>query len=202
LIDLDNIKSVSVYGPRSFESAEKFAAVLPQKLEEILLKENLPSGERRKEISKKLDINIEAAQDLSPAARQADIIVTATPSTEPIVKKGDVRPGTHFSCVGSDISGKEEIDPQIFAGARVVVDDIAQALAVGETEIPVKTGVIFEKDIVGEIGEIISGKKEVRRSESDVTIFDSTGIALQDLAVSKLALDKDRELKIGQTINL
>jgi ornithine cyclodeaminase/alanine dehydrogenase len=113
-----------------------------------------------------------------------------------------VRPGTHFSCVGSDISGKEEIDPQIFAGARVVVDDIAQALAVGETEIPVKTGVISEEDIVGEIGEIISGKKEGRRSESDVTIFDSTGIALQDLAVSKLALDKDRELKIGQTINL
>jgi ornithine cyclodeaminase/alanine dehydrogenase len=95
--------------------------------------------------------------------------------------------------------GKQEIDERIFDTAKVFVDDIHQASTVGETQTAIKSGVVDEKHIT-EIGNLIKGDTIGRTSDKDITIFDSTGIALQDLAVSNYLIKRAEELKIGTTV--
>ncbi|MFP3513672.1 ornithine cyclodeaminase family protein, partial [Peribacillus sp. SIMBA_075] len=84
-------------------------------------------------------------------------------------------------CIGADMEGKQEIDERLFAAGRVFVDDVGQAVRVGETEVPIKKGVITESDIAAEIGNVILGRAAGRKTAEEITIFDSTGIAIQDL---------------------
>lgn len=143
---------------------------------------------------------IAAASDLEAAVKQSDVILTATPAREPFLKAEWVRPGTHISCVGADMAGKQEIDSALFAAARVFGDDAAQCLSVGECEIPYKAGVFSQ--LHGEIGEVITGGKPGRTSDTDITIFDSTGIALQDIATAAALLQATKASGKGQTILL
>ena len=147
-------------------------------------------------------VTFEATNDLADAIPKSDIVITVTPSYEPVIKKEWVKPGTHFSCIGSDMAGKEEIDPEIFRGARVFADDIPQCLNVGEIEIPVKKGMLQETEIAGEIGDILAGKTEGRQNDDQITIFDATGVALLDLATAMLALEEAEKQQIGQKAEL
>ena len=146
--------------------------------------------------------SFEAVEDITKATAESDIIITVTPSREPIIKKEWVKPGTHFSCIGSDMSGKEEIDPEIFAGAKVFVDDIKQCVEVGEIEIPIKKGILKEEDITGIIGDVITGKASGRDSDDQITVFDATGTALLDLLTGMLALKEADKAGLGQAIEL
>jgi len=148
------------------------------------------------------DIEVQAYDDLESAVRTSDIIITATPSRKPLVKKSWVQPGTHFSCIGSDMPGKEEIDPEIFSEARVFVDDLEQCKHIGEIEIPIQKGIIRDEDIVGEIGDIINGKIKGRENSNDITVFDATGTALLDLITAKLAFSKAEIEDIGISVQL
>lgn len=140
---------------------------------------------------------IETTDDLENAVRSSQVIMTATPSRRPMIKDEWVRPGTHFSCIGSDMSGKEEIDPNIFKRARVFADDVTQAVSIGECEIPAELGML-DKSAITFIGDIVKRNAKGRGADSQITIFDSTGIALQDLAAAKLALDRANKLGLGQ----
>lgn len=133
-------------------------------------------------------VSFKAESDLQEAVSNSDIIITITPSRKPLIMKEWVKPGTHFSCIGSDMEGKEEIDPQIFEDAVVFVDDFEQCKKVGEIEIPLKQGKLTEDRIQGEIGDLILGKTAGRKSESDITVYDATGLALLDLAVANSLL--------------
>ena len=135
------------------------------------------------------DVTFEAVTDLEAATGEADIIITVTPSREPVIKAEWVKPGTHFSCIGSDMEGKEEIDPEIFRGARVFGDDLAQCKAVGEMEIPLKKGTIKEEELGGEIGQVLAGETEGRTAPDQITIFDATGLSALDLITAKIALE-------------
>ena len=108
-----------------------------------------------------------------------------------------VKPGTHFSCLGSDMEGKEEIDGKIFQGAKIYADDIAQCIRVGEMEIPLKEGTIKKEDITGEIGDLLCGNIVGRENDSEITIFDATGLYILDLVAAKVAITKAKEAKIG-----
>ena len=143
---------------------------------------------------------ITAAPDLEYAVRHSGVILTATPAREPFLKAEWVQPGTHISCVGADMTGKQEVESALFSAARVFGDDAAQCLSVGECEIPYKTGV-FSGELC-EIGSVISGATAGRTSASDITIFDSTGIALQDIAAAAALLHTAQETGRGQTILL
>ena len=134
-------------------------------------------------------VEFSAVTDLKEAVGQADIIITVTPSREPVIKKEWVKPGTHFSCIGSDMEGKEEIDPEIFRGARVFGDDLNQCKAVGEMEIPLKKGMIGEEELGGEIGQVLTGEVAGRTSDDQITIFDATGLSALDLITAKIALE-------------
>lgn len=137
------------------------------------------------------------ASELKEAVSQSDIIITVTPSREPVIRKEWVKPGTHFSCIGADMAGKEEIDPEIFRNARIFADDTPHCLEVGELEIPFKNGIVTEADVAGEIGDILTGKIPGRTADDQITIFDATGMAMLDLATAKLALDSADKNNMG-----
>lgn len=190
LLLLDSIKKVRIYDPLSFEKAQALAS----RIKEIL--------EKDFGITVKEAISFEAAEDIQQATNASDIIITVTPAKSPIIKKEWVKPGTHFSCIGADMSDKEEIDPEIFRDARVFTDDIKQCINVGEIEIPVKKGILAEDKIAGEIGDVIIGKTVGRESAEQITIFDATGTALLDLITAKSALDAAEQLNLGSEVNL
>ena len=133
-------------------------------------------------------VSFEAVSDLKEAVFDSDIIITITPSRTPLIMREWVKPGTHFSCIGAEMEGKEEIDPQIFEDAIVFVDDFEHCKKAGEIEIPLKKGILGENQIIGEIGDLILNQVIGRKHVSDITIFDSTGMALLDLAVANSLL--------------
>ncbi len=147
-------------------------------------------------------IEVIAISDRQNAVSQSDVIITATPSQEPLIKKEWLKQGTHISCVGADMPGKEEIDPNIFKDARVFVDDIEQCKNIGEIEIPIKLGVLKEDQIAGEIGDIINGQVPGRCNDKEITVFDATGTALLDLVTAQLAFKEAGKLGIGASVEL
>lgn len=202
LISMNHIKTVRLYDPLDFEKAKALEGKIKEILEEKFLDYYKEDKNVYNAIAKKFDVTFEAVEHLEDGVKKSDIITTATPSKKPMIMKSWLNPGTHISCVGADMSGKQEIDENIFGIAKVIVDDINQAVSVGETETPINKGIIDKSDILGEIGEVILGNIRVRTSEEDITIYDTTGIALQDLMISKLALDIAKEKNIGEEILL
>ncbi len=183
--DLERVYIADLIAP---DNAERFAAGICSRLKDELGID--ASG-----------IEFIATNDPAETVPQSDIVITVTPSREPVIKKEWIRPGMHFSTVGSDMEGKEELDPEIFRGAKVFVDDMAHCLEAGETEIPVKKGVIAAED-VHEIGELLMGKVEGRTSDDDITIFDPAGMALLDIAAGKVAIELAQQKGMGSTVEL
>ena len=109
-----------------------------------------------------------------------DVLVTTTPSRSPIVRDEWIHEGTHINAIGADAPGKEELDPAILRRAQVFVDDPAQAVHSGEINVPITKGLFRETDIAGTLGEVVIGRKQ-RRDPAAITVFDSTGLAIQDL---------------------
>lgn len=158
----------------------------------------------------KSDFNLEISEEVSfvpvesieEATKDSDIIITVTPSRKPLIKKDWVKPGTHFSCLGSDMEGKEEIDPEILVGAKIYTDDIAQCIRVGEIEIPINKSTISAEDIVGEIGQLLDGTIQGRENDSEITVFDATGLYILDLVAAKVAIDKAKNANVGIVIDM
>lgn len=148
------------------------------------------------------DTTFIAEEDLEKAVREADAIITVTRAMKPMIQKEWLKPGTHLSCLGSDMEGKEEIDPEIFKGAKIYADDVAQCIRVGEMEIPLKEGVIAPKDITGEIGELLAGSVPGRENDVETTIFDATGLYILDLAAAKTVIARAKAEKIGIEVEI
>jgi alanine dehydrogenase len=131
-----------------------------------------------------------------------DILVTVTPVREPVVRSEWIRPGTHINAIGADAAGKEELDPMLLTRAKVVVDDIVQASHSGEVNVPLSDGVITSGDIWAEIGEVIAGVKVGREGESEITVFDSTGLAIQDIATATIVYTAAKERGLGRSLSM
>jgi len=121
-----------------------------------------------------------------------DIVCTLTPATAPVVKRSWIKPGTHINAVGADAAGKQELDSEILIRAHVIVDDIAQACRGGEINVAISKGLFAREQIWGTLGEIIAGTKQGRRDENEITLFDSTGLAIEDIATARLVHQKAR----------
>lgn len=178
------VKRVFIHDPMARESAERAAAEFGGRIKNEF---GVETG----------SVSFAAADDLEAAVRVSQIIITATRSTKPLIKREWVDPGTHFSCIGADAPGKEEIDPALFKGARIFADDKDQCVRVGEMELPIKAGVISPDDVAGEIGDLVAGMKKGREKAGDITIFDATGLALLDLAVAKTVIEEAKAKGIG-----
>ncbi|KPV65046.1 MAG: Alanine dehydrogenase [Candidatus Bathyarchaeota archaeon BA1] len=141
-------------------------------------------------------------ESVKDATEGADIVVTMTPSREPLVLSDWVSPGTHFNCIGADAPGKEELDPSILTRAKIVIDDWEQASHSGEINVPLARGVISRENIWAEIGEVVAGLKPGRTSSDEVTVFTSTGLAIQDAVTAELAYEKALARGAGQFIEV
>lgn len=114
------------------------------------------------------------------AVEKADILVTTTRGKGSVVEAAWVKRGTHIVAVGTDMEGKQEFDPKIFSNAKIVNDSIAQCVKKGETQHAIGQGIITQEQIHAEIGEILLGRKAGRENDDEITIFDTTGMAVQD----------------------
>lgn len=117
-------------------------------------------------------------------ACDADIISTTTPARKPVVMDRWIRPGTHINAIGADAPGKQELETGILRRARIFLDDVGQAVHSGEVNVGLRTSQIDRKQIQGEIGEVLTKIISGRTSDRDITVFDSTGLAVQDVAVA------------------
>ncbi len=127
-----------------------------------------------------------------------DIVVTTTPSRTPVVAREWVSPGTHINAIGADAAGKQELDPAILTGGKVVVDDWAQASHSGEINVALARNELTPEQIYGSLGEIVAGKKPGRVAPEEITVFDSTGLIIQDLALGQAVYRRARERGLGE----
>lgn len=185
VLAVPGIKKVIVYDALSYENAINFAARMPD-----VLKNQFGITDREY-------VEFHATDSAEEGVNAADVIITITPSRKPVIKKEWVKVGTHFSCIGADMSGKEEIFPENFQGARIFADDKNQTMKVGEMEMALKGGFITPDDVLGEIGQVMEGQLVGRTRDDEITIFDATGIALLDIVTAKIAIDKSMQTGIG-----
>ncbi|MEK7321424.1 MAG: ornithine cyclodeaminase family protein, partial [Pseudomonadota bacterium] len=122
--------------------------------------------------------DIQLATDRDDAVANSDVVITATPGGGPLFDAQAVRPGTHLTCVGADTTGKRELPAGVLERARIVVDDSEQARRIGECQWAPDLPCI-------EIGDLLTGKATITREPADITVFDMTGLALQDLTVAR-----------------
>ncbi|TVS05186.1 MAG: ornithine cyclodeaminase family protein [Rhodobacteraceae bacterium] len=142
---------------------------------------------RLAETAEELGLPFEAVE-LDQLADEADVIITITSSFDPIVKDAHVRPGTHLACMGTDTKGKQEVEAALLGRASVFTDEVAQSVSIGEAQHAVAAGFLAEDTIV-EIGAVINGAHPGRASAEEITLFDGTGVGLQDLAVASKAVE-------------
>lgn len=136
------------------------------------------------------------APDIADVARRSDIVITITPSRQALLQRSWIRPGTHINAMGADTAGKQELDPELVGAASIVVDDAEQAISIGECQHAYRLGLIGRDRLGSSLGAVIAGAVS-RRSPEEITLFDGTGVALQDLAVAVLAYRRARERGLG-----
>jgi alanine dehydrogenase len=142
-------------------------------------------------------LRLTGTTDVRTAVEGADVIVTGTHARSWLVDDAWVKDGAHLAALGADLEGEQELDPRILQRARVFVDDIRQCRADGEINVALREGLISEDDLAGEIGKVICGELEGRQSDAQVTVFDSTGIALQDSATVPLEYERAVAAGVG-----
>ncbi|SEK27413.1 ornithine cyclodeaminase family protein [Haloferax larsenii] len=135
-------------------------------------------------------------------AAQCDVLSTVTPVESPIVPRDAVGEHTHINAMGADAEGKHELADEILLDAKLVIDDHAQTTHSGEINVPYHEGVLDDDDIFGAIGEIVAGNKDARTEEDGITVFDSTGLAIQDVAAAHVAYEHAIENDNGYAFDL
>ena len=188
LITMPSIKKVYIYNSRRMIDNDELL-LFKGEVKELL-----------KESGMEINAEFESVSDIQEITQKSDIIISATPSDKALIDASWVKAGTHFSCMGAGLSGKQEIDEKIFSKARIFADDEAQCLKVGEAQSAYKEKIITRFD--GEIGDVLLEKIEGRKSNEDITIFDSTGLFLQDLATAIKLINEAKEKNVGSEIEL
>jgi alanine dehydrogenase len=137
-----------------------------------------------------LKISVTPAADLAAAVRQSDICVTCTPSRPPLLGPNDLKQGTFIAAVGADNPHKQELDPALMAKSKIVCDVVEQCAVMGDFNHALEAGVVTRASVHAELGEIVTGRKPGRESEEEIIVFDSTGMALQDVAAAVAVYEK------------
>jgi alanine dehydrogenase len=153
------------------------------------------------ELAEELRIDIEVVSDLQTAVSQSDVCVTCTPSTQPFLREAFVAPGTFIAAVGADNSEKQELEPALLGRNKLVVDVLEQGATIGELHHALDAGVMTRDGVYGELGEVIAGLKSGRTSREEIIVFDSTGMALQDVVTAAAVYEKAVTEGAGTLIN-
>ena len=145
-----------------------------------------------REMGAALGLPVEAVQAMREATLASDIIVTATSSTTPFLGPDDVRPGAFVAAIGADNPHKSELHPSLFPIGKVVVDSLDQAAVMGDLHHAIAAGRATRESVHGELAEVVAGRKAGRATEAEITVFDSTGLAIQDVASAAAAYARFR----------
>ena len=195
-------KVLAVIGTGAQSSYQLAATALVRPLQQVHAWDPMPSNLTRfGELVRGMGLEFVAAADPRAAVEAADIIITATPSTKALVESSWVRAGTHISAMGADTRGKQELDPALVARCTLFYDELAQAISIGECQHAYAAGLITEKNFRGSLGSVVAKLGQGRVDADEVTLFDGTGVALQDLVVARLAVAQAELRGVGTVVD-
>ena len=171
-------------------SVRTLTKVLP--IEKVFAYDIEPARAQRfaTELSAEMRIDIEAVTDLQAPVSQSDVCVTSTPSKQAFLKTDFVAPGTFIAAVGADNPEKQELEPGLLCRSKIVVDLLEQCATIGELHHALNAGLVSREDVHAELGEVIAGVKPGRTSTDETIVFDSTGMALQDVVTAAAVYEK------------
>lgn len=200
LLARKNSEKVAVIGAGGQARMQIYALREVMDIKEVRVFNLNPSGlaAYKEEVEAKTGIKVVTCETAAEAMAGADIAISTTPSREYLVDSWMVKPGMHIVAVGADMAGKNEWDPQIFKDAKIVNDSISQCVTRGETRNAIINSVISEEDIYAEIGELLAGEKPLRERDDEVTIFDTTGMAIQDNVTAVMIYKAAKEKGLGK----
>lgn len=153
-----------------------------------------------RQVAEELELPFESVEREQLAA-ESDVIITITAAHEPLLQRAWLKPGTHIACMGTDTAGKQELDVEILAAASVFTDEVAQSISIGEAQHAFAAGQLQEPDITS-LGAVINGRHPGRQDDQEITVFDGTGVGLQDLAVAAAAARLAVERGLAQEVSL
>ena len=186
-------KIAAIFGAGAQGRTQAWAACTVRNIEKVYVYDLVPELSKKfeKEMTKKLGIQIIASKSGKEAAKNADIILTATTSSKPVIKKEWLKEKVHISAIGAFYPEYRELDSNIIASSKLCVDDVDSIMMeAGDILIPIKEGVITKNHIHAELKELVSKKKTGRTPDDNITVFKSVGIAIQDSSVANLVLNK------------
>jgi alanine dehydrogenase len=178
------------------------AAVLPLDQVRVLDTDRARAERLAARAQADLGIRVEVATDLHAALDASDVCVTCTPSRRAFVSRHDVARGMFIAAVGADNHGKQELEPALLASSRVVVDVLEQCAEIGELQHALAGGLMTRDDVHAELGDVVTGRRPGRTDDAQITIFDSTGTALQDVAAAIVVYEKATALDRGTDVKL
>ena len=149
-----------------------------------------------------LGLAVEAVKDLAAALGDSDVCVTCTPSRRAFVSKSQVAPGTFIAAVGADNRGKQELEPELLAAATLVVDVLDQCAEIGELQHALAAGVMTREQVHAQLGEVVAGRRPGRTRDDEITVFDSSGTAIQDVAAAIAVYERALATGRGTTVTL
>ncbi len=156
-----------------------------------------------KEMEERHGVQVLPAKTVEQAVRGSDVVVTVTPSKEPLVRAEWVLPGMHITAVGSDGPDKQELDVGVLAKAdKVVADRLDQCLRLGEIHHAVEAGVLTRDRVYAELGAIVTGSKPGRERDEEITVADLTGVGVQDAAVANVVVDEALRRGLGKVLDI
>ncbi|GAB3667222.1 ornithine cyclodeaminase family protein [Halopiger thermotolerans] len=172
-------------GVQSYTQLEAISEVRP--IEEVVVADR--DEERVQRFVETYEDRFDVRGGSISEAGHCDVLSTVTPVRDPIVGPDDVGEHTHVNAIGADAAGKHELADDLLQAARIVIDDHEQCTHSGEINVPYSEGVLTDDDIYAEIGELVVGAKAGRTDETGVTVFDSTGLAIQDVAAARVVYE-------------
>jgi len=172
-----------------FQSAFQLRAAVEQRPFEKIIGWNFHPEmlARLEQTAREVDLPFEAVS-LDRLGAEADVIISITSSFAPSLSRAQVKPGTHLACMGTDTKGKQEVQAELVAAATLFTDEVAQSVSIGECQHAFALGLITA-DAVTPLGAVINGDHPGRSREDEITLFDGTGVGLQDLAVAAAVVD-------------
>jgi alanine dehydrogenase len=159
------------------------------------------AGRFASELSAELGIEVTVADELSKAVRQSDVCVTCTPSRQYFLRRESVAPGTFVAGVGADNEHKQELDPSLMQKSKIVVDLLEQCALIGDLHHAIAQGFVTREDVHAELGEVVAGRKQGRTSDEEIIVFDSTGMALQDVIAAATVYERAVSAGHATTMN-
>jgi alanine dehydrogenase len=178
------------------------AAVLPLQHAWVLDADHERAESMAVRAAASLGLRVEAAKDLRAALRESDVCVTCTPARRAFVMAADVPPGMFIAAVGADSQGKQELEPALVASATLVVDVLKQCAEIGELQHVLAARLMTQAQVHAELADVVVGRRPGRTRDDEITVFDSSGTALQDVAAAVAVYEKARATGRGTEVKL